>query len=59
MALITDESVIFRAEAGSDDTVMDAHMQNAVNADINLFIAHISFLVYISLCLNYVQPKNG
>jgi hypothetical protein len=41
---MTAESVIFRAEAGREDTVMDAHMQNAVNADKNLFIAHISFL---------------
>jgi hypothetical protein len=40
------ESVIVRAEAGSEAAVIDAHMQNAVNADINFFIAHISFLKY-------------
>jgi hypothetical protein len=34
-----------RAEEGSEDTVMDAHVQNAVNADIILFIALISFLI--------------
>jgi hypothetical protein len=44
-ALIAVLSERVRAEAGSEDTVMEAHMQNAVNADINLFIAQMSFLI--------------
>ena len=38
---------------------MEAHMHNAVNAEINLFIAHISFLKWILCFENHVQPETG